>query len=89
MPSDIVWVQCHKWCVGPRCVRSDYNASRLFLASSPAESWKIQEGVCILSYKHEILHKGAFGCALSYLSKRETFFFQYGRQIRDGRHRPF
>ena len=35
MPSVIVWVQCHIGlrCVGPRCVRSDYNASRLFLAS--------------------------------------------------------
>ena len=33
MPSDIVWVQCHIRCVGPRCVRSVYNASRLFLAS--------------------------------------------------------
>ena len=56
---------------------------------SPAEWCKIQDGVCILSYKHEILHKGAFGCALSYLSKRQTFFSRYSRQIQDGRHQPF
>ena len=33
MLSAVVWVQCHIRCVGPRCVRSDYNASRFFLAS--------------------------------------------------------
>ena len=32
MPSDIVWVQCHIRCVGPRCVRSDYNNASRFLA---------------------------------------------------------
>ena len=58
-------------------------------SNSPAEWCIIQDGVCILSYKYEILHKGAFGCALSYWSKRQTFFFQYGHQIQDGRHRPF
>ena len=41
---------------------------------SPAEWCKMQDGVCIFSYKHDILHKGAFGCALSYLSKRKLSF---------------
>ena len=31
--------------------------------------------VCILSYEHEILHKDAFGYALSYLSKRQAQLF--------------
>ena len=44
------------------------------------------KSVCILSYNHEILHKDAFGCTLSYLSKRQAQLFQYGRQIQDGRH---
>ena len=42
--------------------------------TSPAELCKIQDSVCILSYNHDILHKGAFGCALSYLSKINDFF---------------
>ena len=42
--------------------------------------------VCILSYKHEILHKDAFGYALSYLSKKQARLFQYDRQIQGGRH---
>ena len=33
--------------------------------------------VCILSYKHGILHKDAFGYALSYLSKRQAQLYQY------------
>ena len=44
------------------------------------------KGVCILSYKHEILHKDAFGCAFSFLRKMQAQLFQYGRQIQDGRH---
>ena len=47
------------------------------------------KGVCILSYKHEILHKDAFGCAISYVSKRQAQLIQYGRQIQDGRHPLF
>ena len=42
--------------------------------------------VCILSYKHDILHKDAFGYAILYLSKRQAQLFQNGRQIQDGRH---
>ena len=34
----------------------------------------------------KILHKDAFGYALSYLSKRQDQLFQYDRQIQDGRH---
>ena len=44
------------------------------------------KGVCILLYKYSMLHKDAFGCALSHSSKRQAQLFQYGRQIQDGRH---
>ena len=39
MPSAVVWVQCHIRCVGPRCVRSDYNASR-FIFGQWLVLWK-------------------------------------------------
>ena len=39
------------------------------LLHSPTKWCKIQYSVCILSYKHDILH-----CALSHLSKGKTFF---------------
>ena len=47
---------------------------------------RMVKGVCILSYRHEILHKDVFGYALSYLNKRQAQLFQYGRQIQDGSH---
>ena len=76
---------------GSQCLESDQLKRKVTncMFHSPAEWCIIKDGVCILSYKHEIFHKGAFGCALSYWSKRQTFFSQYGHQIQDGRHRPF
>ena len=54
---------------------------------SPAEWCIIQDGVCILSYKHAILHKDLD--VLFHIGVRgKLSFFQYGHQIQDGRHRP-
>ena len=43
--------------------------------NSLAEWWKIQDSGRILSYKHEILPKVAFECALFYIRVRCKLFF--------------